>query len=69
MFYVGSNVHCTFCCVDFGDMTLGQGDTSLGHEQQLCKISSKSNITVVNDGQHKAHGYVCSVILNLDIGP
>ena len=35
------SVHCDLY---FGDMTLGQGhDTSLGHEEQLCEILSRSD--------------------------
>ena len=53
----------------FKDMTLGQcRDTPLGNEQQLCEIS-KSNITVMSFmyGQDKDHGYVCNMILALNI--
>ena len=54
--------------LDLEDMTLGQGHcTPLGHGQQLCKILSKSNITVVSYDPEKEYGYMCSVTLTLKI--
>ena len=51
-------------------MTLGQGhDTPLGHGQQLCDISSRSNLAVRSYGPDTDFGYVCTVTLTLDIWP
>ena len=51
-------------------MTLGQGhDTPLGHGQQLCEISSRSNMEVRSYGPDMDSGYtyVCTVTLALEI--
>ena len=51
-----------------GNMTLGQDHgTSLGHGQQLCEISSRSNLAVRSYGPGTDFGYVCTVTLTLEI--
>ena len=51
-------------------MTFGQvNDTPLGHGQQLCEISSRSNLTVRSYGPDTYFGYVCTVTLTLEIWP
>ena len=60
-------VHCD---LDLGDMTFGQGhDTPLGHGQQLCEISSRSNLAVRSYGPDTDFQYVCTVTLTLEIWP
>ena len=45
-------------------VTLSQGyETFLGHGQQLCKILSRSNMTVRCYGQDTDFGYMCSMTL------
>ena len=47
-------------------MTLGQGhDTTFDHEQQLCEISSRSNMAEMSYNPDMDFGYVCNVILTL----
>ena len=51
-------------------MTLDEGhDTSLGHGQQLCEIISRYNYAVRSYGPDTDLGYVCTVILTLEIWP
>ena len=57
--------------LDLGNMTLGQGhDTTLGHGQQLCVISSRSNCALRSYGLDTDFGYVCTVTFSLryDLG-
>ena len=64
---------CVHCDIDLGDMTLGQGydsqghDTPLSHEQRLCEILSRSNIAVRSCGLNTNFGYVCTVTLTCEI--
>ena len=49
---------------------LGQGqDTPLGNGQQLCEISSRSNLPVRSYGPDTDFQYVCTVTLTLEIWP
>ena len=51
--------------LDLGDMALGQGhDTSLGHEQQLCEILSRSNFAMKSYGPDTDFPFV---YCNLDL--
>ena len=59
---------CMHFDLDLGDVTLGQGhDKSLDHGQQLCKISSRSNMAVRIYGPDMDFWYVCIVTLTLEI--
>ena len=58
-------VHCD---LDLGDMTLGQGhDKRMGHEQQLCEILSRSNLTLSSYNPDTDFQYVCTVTLTLEV--
>ena len=61
---------CVQCDIDLWDMTFGQGHyTPLDHGQQLCKILSRSKLTVRSFGQDIDFGYVCNVTLTLEMWP
>ena len=54
--------------LDLGDMILDQGhETPLGHWQQLYEILSRSDLSVKSNGPDTDFGYVCTVILTLEI--
>ena len=60
---------CVHFDLDLRDLTLGQGhDTPLGHEQQLCKILSRSKKSVRSYGFSMEFWYVCTVTLTLGQG-
>ena len=49
-------------------MTLSQGhDTLLGHGQQLCEISYRSNLAVGSYGLDTDFGYVSIVTLRMEL--
>ena len=60
-----------YCDLDRDNITLGQGhDTPLGHGQQLCEISPRSNMTLHclrSYSPCKDYGIVCTVTLTLEI--
>ena len=56
------------CDLDLGDMTLAQGhDTPLGQGKQLSEILCRSNGAARSYGPDTDFGYVCIVILTLEI--
>ena len=53
---------CVHCELDLGGMTLGQiHDTPLGHGQQLCEISSRSNMAVRSYGPETLIFGICAL--------
>ena len=59
-----------YCELDLGDLTLGQcHGITLDHEQQLCEISSRSNMAVMSYDPDMDFGYVCNVTLTLKTWP
>ena len=54
--------------LDLRDMTLGQShDTPLDYGQQWCSLLSRFKKIVRSYGPDKDFGYVCTVILTLEI--
>ena len=56
------------CGLDIRGITLGKGhDTPTGHGQQLCEILSRSNMAVRSYDPDTDFGYVCTLILTLEV--
>ena len=60
---------CVHCDLELGDMTLGEGhDKSLRYGKKLCKILSRSNMTVRSYGQTRILGMCALWPWRYDLG-